>query len=48
MKNYTEGIIAIAASVLVLFSAVIDPKVSMIVAILALAGIAYYNFEKRK
>ena len=45
-KNY-EGIISIIAAILVLFSAVVDPKVSMIVAILALVYIAYYNFMKR-
>ncbi|MFZ2038359.1 MAG: hypothetical protein WAV11_00235 [Minisyncoccia bacterium] len=45
-KNY-EGIISIVAAILVLFSAVVDPKVSMVVAVLALSYLAYYNFMEK-
>ena len=45
-KNY-EGIVAIAAAILVLFSAVVDPKLSMIIAVLALVYLAYYNFMEK-
>ncbi len=47
MHKNVEGIIAVGASILVLFAAAIDPKISMIIAILAFAGLAYYNFTKR-
>ena len=38
MNKNIEGILAIAAALLVLFSAMLDPKVSMIIAVVALAG----------
>ncbi|KKW46428.1 MAG: hypothetical protein UY96_C0004G0005 [Parcubacteria group bacterium GW2011_GWB1_56_8] len=47
MNNTTQGTIAIFAALLVLFSAMIDPKTSMIIAVVALFGLGVYNFAKR-
>jgi hypothetical protein len=43
MNNQTEGLFAIIAALLVLFSAMFDPKVSVI---LAVAGLALYGLYK--
>ncbi len=43
MNNQTEGVFAIMAALLVLFSAMLDPKVSVI---LAVAGLALYGIYK--
>jgi hypothetical protein len=43
MNNQTEGLIALSAALLVLFSAMLDPKVSVI---LAVAGLALYGIYK--
>jgi hypothetical protein len=43
MNNQTEGLFAIIAAFIVLFSAMLDPKVSVI---LAVAGLALYGIYK--
>ncbi len=43
MNNRTEGLFAIIAALVVLFSAMLDPKVS---ALLAVAGLALYGLYK--
>jgi hypothetical protein len=43
MNNQTEGLFAIVAAFVVLFSAMLDPKVSVI---LAVAGLALYGIYK--
>jgi hypothetical protein len=43
MNNQTEGLFAIIAAFVVLFSAMLDPKVSVI---LAVAGLALYGVYK--
>lgn len=47
MKNKTESIISIIAVLLVLFTAMIDPKISVGVAVIFLVAIAIYGFKKR-
>ena len=44
MNAKTEGTIAILAALLVLFSALWDPRVSVAVSILALAALGIYKF----
>jgi hypothetical protein len=44
MNAKTEGIFAILAALLVLFSALWDPRVSVAVSILALAALGIYKF----
>ena len=43
MNNQTEGLFAIIAALVVLFSAMLDPRVS---ALLAVAGLALYGVYK--
>ncbi len=43
MNNQTEGLFAILAALIVLFSAMLDPKVSVI---LAVAGLLLYGVYK--
>ena len=43
MNNRTEGLIAIIAALIVLFSAMLDPRVS---AVLAVAGLLLYGLYK--
>jgi len=44
MNTKTEGTIAIIAALLVLFSAMWDPRVSVAVSIVALLGLGIYKF----
>jgi hypothetical protein len=44
MNTKTEGIIAIIAALLVLFSAMWDPRVSIAVSFIALTGFGIYKF----
>ena len=48
MNNKTEGIIAILAAFLVLFSAMFDPRVSAGLAIIFLVALAIYKFVKKE
>ena len=47
MNNKTEGTIAIIAALLVLFSAMWDPRISAAVAIVALAALGVYKFMQK-
>ena len=44
MNNKTEGSLAILAALLVLFSAMLDPRVSVILAVAALIALGVYKF----
>ena len=44
MNNKTEGIISGLAAILVLFTAMLDPRVSIGFAVAALIGLAVYKF----
>ncbi len=44
MNARTEGAIAIAAALLVLFSAMWDPRISVVVSVIALAMLGIYKF----
>ena len=48
MNTKTEGVLAILAALLVLFSAMWDPRVSVVVSILALLGMGIYKFLQRQ
>ena len=45
MYNKTQSIVSITAALVVLFSAMWDPRVSVTVAVLALAGLGIYQFK---
>jgi hypothetical protein len=47
MNAKTEGTIAIAAAILVLFSAMWDPRISVAVSIVALVGLGAYRFLQK-
>ena len=47
MNTKTEGTLAIIAALLVLFSAMWDPRVSVTVSIVALAAIGVYKFAQK-
>ncbi|HEX7588731.1 MAG TPA: hypothetical protein VF478_10485 [Anaerolineae bacterium] len=44
MNNKTEGMLSILAALLVLFSAMIDPRVSLALAVTCLLAFAIYKF----
>ena len=48
MNARTEGTIAIAAALLVLFSAMWDARVSVVVSIVALAALGVYRFAQKE
>lgn len=47
MTNKQEGAFAIASALFVLFSATLDPRVSLVIAVIALGALGVYNFYKR-
>ena len=47
MNNKTEGIISGLAAILVLFTAMLDPRVSTGIATAALIGVAIYKFQSK-
>ena len=47
MNTKTEGMLAIVAALLVLFSAMWDPRLSIVISILALAGFGVYKFIQK-
>ena len=47
MNKNIEGILAIVAALFVLLSAMFDPKVSMIIAVVALVGLGAYSLIKK-
>ena len=48
MNTKVEGTLALIAALLVLFSAMWDPRVSVGISILALVGFGIYKFVKRQ
>jgi hypothetical protein len=47
MNARTEGTLAIAAALLVLFSAMWDPRISVVVSVIALAALGIYRFAAK-
>jgi hypothetical protein len=47
MTARTEGTIAITAALLVLFSAMWDPRISVVVSVVALAALGVYSFVQK-
>ena len=47
MNTKTEGTLAVIAALLVLFSAMWDPRISLVVSILALAGFGIYKLIQK-
>ncbi len=47
MSSKTEGMITILAALLVLFSAMIDPRVSAGLAVAVLVGLGLYRMTRR-
>ena len=47
MGNKTEGVLALVAAVLVLFSAMIDPTISFIFSIAALVGFGVFHLTSK-
>jgi hypothetical protein len=48
MNDSTEGIVSSLAAMLVLFTAMLDPRVSIGIAVLALTGVAAYKFRSKR
>ncbi len=48
MNTKIEGTLAILAALLVLFSALWDPRVSVVVSVVALAGLGVYEFTRKR
>jgi hypothetical protein len=48
LNSKTEGTIAILAALLVLFSAMLDPRVSVVVSIAALGALGVYKLFRRE
>ncbi len=44
MSNQIEGAFSIAAALLVLLTSMLDPRISIVLAIIALVGISIYQF----
>jgi hypothetical protein len=47
MNTKTEGTLAIFAALLVLFSAMWDPRISVVVSLLALLGLGIYKLTQK-
>jgi hypothetical protein len=47
MNARTEGAIAIAAALLVLFSAMLSPPISVVVSVVALAALGIYRLVRK-
>ena len=47
MSSKTEGTVAIVAALLVLFSAMLDSRVSLTIAVIALVGFGIYKLRKK-
>jgi hypothetical protein len=48
MNAKAEGVMAIVAALLVLFSAMWDPRVSVVVSVVALAALGVYRLAHRE
>lgn len=44
MSKRTEGTVEASAAILVLFAAMLDPRISVVLSLLALTGLAIYHF----
>jgi len=47
MNTKTEGTLAIVAAFIVLFSAMWDPRISVVVSVVALAAFSVYRFTQK-
>jgi EamA domain-containing membrane protein RarD len=47
MNTRTEGTVAIVAALVVLFSAMWDPRISVAVSVVAIAGFGVYKLVKK-
>jgi hypothetical protein len=47
MNTRTEGTVAIVAALVVLFSAMWDPRISVAVSVVAIAGLGVYKLVKK-
>jgi hypothetical protein len=47
VTNRKEGILEIGAAILVLFTAMLDPKISFVIAAAALVGLGLYHLLKK-
>lgn len=47
MNDKTEGTFSILAALLVLFSTMLDPRVSMVLAVVALIALGAYHLTKK-
>ena len=48
MNTKTEGTLAIIASLFVLMSAMLDPRISVILSVAALLGLGIYKFGQKQ
>lgn len=48
MSNKTEAAVAILAALIVLFTAILEPRVSAGIAVVALVALGFYHFTKRR
>lgn len=48
MKPKTEGILAVIAALIVLFSAMWEPRVSVVVSIVALVALGVYKLRNKE
>ena len=48
MNNRTEGTINSLAAILVIFTAMLEPRISIGIALVALVGLAIYKFRSRE
>jgi len=47
MTNRTEGVVSTLAALLVLFTAMLDPRISAGLAVACLIGLGIYHFARR-
>lgn len=45
MNDRIDHVISIVAAILVLFTAIIDPRISLVVAVIGLVALAIYKFN---
>ncbi len=48
MNTRTEGVLAVVAALIVLFSAMWDPRISVGVSVVALAAFGVYKFVRKE
>ena len=47
MSNKAEGVVSSLAAVLVIFTAMLDPRISIGLAVVFLLGLGIYNFARQ-